>query len=109
MTEIKLRIKDVLIIKLKKPMRIFLNLFMYNNFMVRKKYVSAYMRMGKKVNKKGYSVVLSKSNKLTGISDKKRDNLYSALAPGKRESKKGNVYYEYRKNRADLPGKLKGK
>lgn len=28
-----------------------------------------------------------------------------ALRPGKRISKRGKIYYEYRKNRSDRPGK----
>jgi hypothetical protein len=40
----------------------------------------------------------------TGKSDKTRDKKLSALAPGKRISKDGNVYYEYRKNRSDRRG-----
>ena len=34
--------------------------------------------------------------------DKKR----KALAPGKRIGSSGNIYYEYRKNRSDKPGKM---
>jgi len=34
-----------------------------------------------------------------------RDRLRKALAPGKRISRFGRIYYEYRKNRSDLPGK----
>jgi hypothetical protein len=34
--------------------------------------------------------------------DKKR----KALAPGKRKSKAGNIYYENRKNRSDLKGNI---
>ena len=34
--------------------------------------------------------------------DKKR----KALTPGKRISSSGNIYYEYRKNRSDKPGKM---
>jgi hypothetical protein len=33
-----------------------------------------------------------------------KDKQLSALAPGKRISKKGKVYYEYRKNRSDRRG-----
>jgi len=45
----------------------------------------------------------------------KRDKKRKALPPGKRISKSGKVYYEYRKNRTDLKsdypkkGKVKGK
>jgi len=37
----------------------------------------------------------------------KRDLRVVALAPGKRISKNGKVYYEYRTNRSDLKGNLK--
>ena len=40
----------------------------------------------------------------TGKSDMARDKQRSALPPGKRISKNGNVYYEYRKNRTDRRG-----
>lgn len=45
--------------------------------------------------------VVYKKNRQTGKSDKKMDKKRSALPPGKRISKNGNVYYEYRKNRSD--------
>lgn len=44
----------------------------------------------------------------TGSSDTKRDAERSARKPGKRKSAQGNTYYEYRKNRSDVPGKLTG-
>jgi len=37
----------------------------------------------------------------------KKDNKYKALLPGKRISKNGKVYYEYRANRSDINGKRK--
>jgi hypothetical protein len=43
-----------------------------------------------------------------GTSSKKRDRLVSAKPPGKRRSKAKKVYYEYRRNRSDMPGKLTG-
>ena len=36
--------------------------------------------------------------------DKKADKARKALPPGKRRSKYGNIYYEYRRNRSDMPG-----
>lgn len=36
------------------------------------------------------------------------DKLLPALPPGKRRSASGKTYYEYRKNRTDMPGKLTG-
>lgn len=40
-----------------------------------------------------------------GKSDKTRDSARKALPPGKRISASGNVYWESRKNRSDMPGK----
>ncbi len=37
----------------------------------------------------------------TGKSDYKRDKKRTAKKPGKRKSKSGKVYYEYRRNRSD--------
>ena len=46
-----------------------------------------------------------KASHQTGKSkDKARDKARKALPPGKRISKTGNVYYEYRRNRSDMPG-----
>lgn len=44
----------------------------------------------------------------TGSSDKAADRKRTALAPGKRKSRSGVTYYERRKNRSDMPGKLTG-
>jgi hypothetical protein len=41
-----------------------------------------------------------------GRSNLARDRKRKALAPGKRISKTGNVYWETRKNRSDLKGKI---
>ena len=35
----------------------------------------------------------------------KADRRIKALPPGKRQSKDGNIYYEYRRNRTDKKGK----
>ena len=43
--------------------------------------------------------------KQKGRSNRKIDSRKKALAPGKRISKNGKVYYERRKNRSDLPHK----
>ena len=40
----------------------------------------------------------------TGKSNKLVDESRNALLGGKRQSKSGNIYYEYRKNRTDLKG-----
>ena len=42
----------------------------------------------------------------TGKTIRKIDIKRKALAPGKRISSAGNVYYENRKNRSDKPGNL---
>ena len=44
-------------------------------------------------------------HRLTGKSNLKYDRRHKALKPGKRVSRNGNVYYEYRKNRADVRGR----
>lgn len=38
-----------------------------------------------------------------GKSDKIADYLRDAKLPGKRKAKDGSTYYEYRKNRSDMP------
>jgi len=43
----------------------------------------------------------------TGSTTFKRDIKYKALKPGKRISKTGRIYYEYRKNRSDRAGRVK--
>lgn len=42
----------------------------------------------------------------TGTSNKARDKVRKALPAGKRISKFGKTYYEYRKNRSDLVGEM---
>jgi hypothetical protein len=44
----------------------------------------------------------------TGSSSTARDRARKALAPGRRVSRTGRVYYERRKNRSDKPGMLSG-
>lgn len=44
----------------------------------------------------------------TGTSKKKIDAKRNAKLPGKRKSREGNIYYEYRKNRSDMPNSLTG-
>jgi len=48
---------------------------------------------------------LTRSTRQTGSSNMARDRKRKALAPGKRRSKKGNIYYENRKNRSDVKGR----
>ena len=49
--------------------------------------------------------VLKVAKHQTGTSNKKRDEVRKAESSGKRVSSKGNIYYEYRKNRSDMKGK----
>jgi hypothetical protein len=49
-----------------------------------------------------------KVNRQTGSSNLAVDKKLPARKPGKRLSKSGKVYYERRKNRSDVPGKLAG-
>ncbi len=39
----------------------------------------------------------------TGTSNTRADKMRKAKPPGKRRSADGNIYYEYRKNRSDVP------
>jgi len=41
-----------------------------------------------------------------GKSNVRYDKRQKAKKPGKRKSSSGKVYYEYRKNRSDMPGRL---
>lgn len=54
--------------------------------------------------KKKKPQVVHSSNRQTGTSNAFRDSRRKALPSGKRISKNGNVYYEYRKNRTDKVG-----
>jgi len=49
---------------------------------------------------------LKVSDKQIGKSIKSIDSKRKALAPGKRMSKTGKIYYERRKNRSDLKGNV---
>lgn len=44
----------------------------------------------------------------TGSSNRRLDKKRKAKAPGKRKSASGKTYYERRRNRSDVPGKLSG-
>jgi len=64
---------------------------------------------GKKATaKRTMSAGVRQSTRQTGSSKLTRDLKKRALAPGRRVSKAGNVYYERRKNRSDKPGQLAG-
>jgi hypothetical protein len=62
-----------------------------------------------KISKKAYSKKArewNKKNPQTGtVKDRTRDRARKAKLPGKRISKNGKVYYEYRKNRSDAMGR----
>lgn len=51
---------------------------------------------------------VSRSGEQTGRSDAARDLSRRALAPGKRLSRTGKVYYERRRNRSDVPPTMMG-
>lgn len=59
--------------------------------------------MFKPVKLKSLNKSLSVTSQV-GRTTKSRDKARKALPPGKRISKTGNVYYETRKNRSDMPG-----
>jgi hypothetical protein len=44
----------------------------------------------------------------TGKTSRKIDKRIKAKAPGKRKSSSGATYYEYRRNRSDMPGQMTG-
>jgi len=61
---------------------------------------------GKKATAKKSMAGVRQSTRQTGSSETKRDLKKRALAPGRRVSKTGSIYYERRKNRSDKPGLL---
>ena len=63
---------------------------------------------GKKATAKRAVSKVRQSTRQTGTSKLTRDLKKEALAPGRRISKAGNVYYERRRNRSDKPGQLLG-
>jgi len=63
---------------------------------------------GKKATAKRAISGVRQSTRQTGSSKTTRDLKKRALAPGRRVSAAGNVYYERRKNRSDKPGQLAG-
>jgi len=56
------------------------------------------------MKKKKPRIVYSKSRQI-GKTNAFKDKRRIALPPGKRVSKTGKIYYEYRKNRTDKKGK----
>jgi len=63
---------------------------------------------GKKATAKRAAAGVRQSTRQTGTSKLSRDLKKKALAPGRRVSKTGRVYYERRANRSDKPGQLAG-
>jgi len=61
---------------------------------------------GKKATAKKSMAGVRQSTRQTGTSKTTRDLKKRALAPGRRVSATGRVYYERRKNRSDKPGQL---
>jgi len=61
----------------------------------------------KKTKRQGKPRVIKKVYRQIGKSVASLDKKRKAMAPGKRISKKGNVYYEYRANRSDLDPRKK--
>lgn len=71
------------------------------------------MAIWKKPTDKNYSSLgidkgkpLTTAKHQTGRTTKRIDEKRTALPPGKRISKYGKVYYEYRKNRSDMLDEL---
>lgn len=62
----------------------------------------------RKVGAKKVSYKPHKKLHQTGTSNRNNDKKRTAKAPGKRRSASGKTYYENRKNRSDMPGKLTG-
>jgi hypothetical protein len=65
-------------------------------------------KRGTAAGKKATAKRAASSTRQTGSSSTARDRARKALAPGRRVSKTGRVYYERRKNRSDKPGMLAG-
>lgn len=63
---------------------------------------------GKRATAKKSMAGVRQSSRQTGTSKTTRDLKKRALAPGRRVSATGRVYYERRKNRSDKPGQLAG-
>ena len=63
---------------------------------------------GKKATAKRAAAGVRQSTRQIGTSKLSRDLKKPALAPGRRVSKTGRVYYERRANRSDKPGQLAG-
>lgn len=73
--------------------------------MARKKYA---VKVGKRIISTHYKkprVIEISDHQIGKRKSIKKDRERKALPPGKRMSKTGNIYYEYRRNRTDKQGK----
>ena len=68
----------------------------------------ARQKRGTAAGKKATAKRRASSTRQTGSSSTAKDRARKALAPGRRVSRTGRVYYERRKNRSDKPGLLSG-
>lgn len=68
----------------------------------------ARQKKGTAAGKKATAKRKASTTRQTGSSSSARDRARKALAPGRRVSSTGRVYYERRKNRSDKPGQLAG-
>jgi hypothetical protein len=68
----------------------------------------ARQKRGTTAGKKATAKRKASTTRQTGASSTAKDRARKALAPGRRVSKTGGVYYERRKNRSDKPGQLMG-
>jgi hypothetical protein len=68
----------------------------------------ARQKRGTTAGKKATAKRKASTTRQTGTSSAAKDRARKALAPGRRISKTGSVYYERRKNRSDKAGQLMG-
>lgn len=68
----------------------------------KQEYEKEYKAMGFRSLRKNLTI----KDHQTGKSNLKNDSRRIALPPGKRISKTGKTYYEYRKSRSDLKGSM---
>lgn len=71
-------------------------------------WVSLVKKAGAEYRSGSLGATKKKSTRQTGSSNRKKDKVWKAKAPGKRKSASGKTYYERRKNRSDKPGSLTG-
>ena len=63
-------------------------------------------RRGRRKGKRSRGRVLKIVRYQRGRSNIAVDRKFKALPPGKRRSRRGRIYWETRKNRSDMPGRL---